>query len=232
MRSWTFACIAVAVALMLCSHIALADDLLPPSWPRLGQQNLSTSAEWEFLAGASGPGAEPDGDDVDLIVGDGGGGPYVEAGEGMTWEPEVGAGHGDPWADGRAGSWVAGPAGGTLEFYVPNWIDVEPLKLIHVQIAFDSPGGTGHPMVSGVWGFDPTVGNVNGTQDQGVSTGPNFRYEDWRIVPNPDWEWVILDVPPYAVIDQVVIDTISIPEPGTLSLLSLCGLALLRRWRR
>ena len=232
MRTWTSACIATVVVALFCSHIAMGDDLLPPSWPRLGEQNLSTSAEWEFLTGASGPGAEPDGDELDLIVGNGGGGPYVQAGDGMTWEFEVGAGQGDPWADGRSGSWVAGPAGGTLEFCVPNWIDVEPLKLIHVQIAFDSPAGTGHPMVSNVWGFDPTVGNVTGTQDQGVSTGPHFRYEDWRIVPNPDWEYVILDVPPHAVIDQVVIDTISLPEPATLSLLTLGALAVMRRKRK
>ena len=54
---------------------------------------------------------------------------------------------------------------------------------------------------------------------------------------NPTWEEIYLKFDWHqpgmssAYVDQVVIDTLCIPEPATLSLLALGGLALMRRRR-
>ena len=146
--------------------------------------------------------------------------------DGMTWQPLDHDGQGP-------GSWVAGPSGGTMNFYVPNWIDLEPLKIIQVQIAFDSPGITGaHPNVSYVDGFDSQAGSVIGYNIHGTSVGQHFRYEEWRMEPNPDWERITLNIPAFVVIDQVVIDTISLPEPATFTMLAVGAGMVMRRRRR
>ena len=55
----------------------------------------------------------------------------------------------------------------------------------------------------------------------------------WRIEPNPPHETIVLRSDPMwgAVIDQVVVQTICIPEPLTISFLALGGLFLRRRRR-
>ena len=52
----------------------------------------------------------------------------------------------------------------------------------------------------------------------------------WEIYPNPFDEWFTIagDI----LVDEIVIDTWCIPEPATLALLLIGGLALLRRRRK
>ena len=62
-------------------------------------------------------------------------------------------------------------------------------------------------------------------------------YSDIWMEPNPDWEQIVVTVPLGTVIVEVVVDSVSSPEPATLSLLAFGGLAiggwtLIRRRRR
>ncbi len=121
---------------------------------------------------------------------------------------------------------------------VLNWVDHLPEKLLRVQVtySFGFLGGS-PPSISNVSGFGPISGDdphvrylnnhVNGTAPQG-----EYFYEDWTILPNPDWEQIVFYVPQGTVIEQIVIDTVSIPEPATMSLLALGGMAALRRRRK
>lgn len=89
--------------------------------------------------------------------------------------------------------------------------------------------------------WDVTVEGLNadGTVDSSVSAVRTFLYdlvsdtgtiyyEDWEIDGTPDRMRVSIDFTGTSV-DQVLIDTIAVPEPATLALLSLGGFALLRR---
>ncbi len=59
------------------------------------------------------------------------------------------------------------------------------------------------------------------------------RIEQWEIRPNPDNEFFDITIPPDTVLSQVVVDTISVPEPSSaiLAALGLIGLAAWG-WRR
>ena len=52
-----------------------------------------------------------------------------------------------------------------------------------------------------------------------------------EIRPNPAGEWIYFDLVQSTNIEEIVIKTICIPEPMTLSLLGLGGLAVIRRRR-
>jgi len=189
--------------------VARGDDFLPPPWQRLGQANLSTSAEWEFLTPSNNP-AFPDGQTVPLHVGDGGV-TNIQAviGANLQWD----AYDGD-------GGWI--PTGldpGEIVFECPNWIDLKPIKWLRIQITHS---GGQSPFVADVVGIDP-----QGAASQFVSANDVdafHRLEIWQIFPNPNHERIRLVVPNDVLIDQVVIDAISIPEPASW-LLALCGAA-------
>jgi hypothetical protein len=64
-----------------------------------------------------------------------------------------------------------------------------------------------------------------------------LQFSKWRIEPNPPEETIALTWPPFGgewprgVVDQVVVDTICIPEPAGLALLVLGGALLMVRRR-
>jgi len=62
--------------------------------------------------------------------------------------------------------------------------------------------------------------------------GPIHEYQDWIIQPNPSWELIVINVPQGCVLDEVVVDTVSLPTPGAIALLALGGMCATVRRRR
>jgi hypothetical protein len=135
-----------------------------------------------------------------------------------------------PLDDNTDGGMQAGANGGQIMFNVQNWIDQEPVKWVRLQIEFT---GSAPPVVSTVEGYvagstDPLPGTI--TLDP-VFTDPTSFYMDWEILPNPDWDLVVLDLAPGVILDRICIDTISLPTPGGAAVLGF-GMVVVGRRRR
>lgn len=219
-RSRCGALMAMCALLASFGGVVSADDIVPPPWRGTG---LYTFQEWEF----SKPGVlEADGEKPTINPN---GAPKVTPGSDVDWTSSFLTG-----GDGYIGT--GGPES-FLVFDIPNFVDFEPYKLIRVQIngVWDI---TAPPRVGQILAFDNVVGsNVQVGFGGSDETFPGYhRWEDWQIFPNPDWEQIFINLPQGSFVNQVVIDTTSVPEPGTLSLMGLgglgCGLAFLRRRRK
>ncbi|KKM01895.1 hypothetical protein LCGC14_1789840 [marine sediment metagenome] len=208
-------CMIGATALPAAS--ARADDFAPPPWTRGAP--LSTSVEWEFLTSVVSH-FPSDGTEVPLIMGDFTGPPAASVHADPGFPPTWSIGDGD-------GEWTAGTGPFSMEFELGNWVDDEPVKFMRIQVTFA--------------GSAPTVTSLGAINDGdfvlGVHVGTTafsathvlFEYE---FHPNPDFELLTLEIPAGSSIDQVVVDTISMPEPATLALLAIGVLAALRPRRR
>jgi hypothetical protein len=117
-------------------------------------------------------------------------------------------------------------------------VDREPYKIFDIQITYIAPTEiTGQSSVTVADGAPVTDIDGPGLIDQIVLTpaqqgDPTLIYEHWQgmIFPNPDWEVFHIETP--GNLRQVVIDTISIPEPATMALMGAGGLLAVRRRRR
>lgn len=126
--------------------------------------------------------------------------------------------------------------GGDLEFSIPNFVDPLGAKLIRIQFKYDRSGaGSGaETQVIDILGSDPTgaVSALLLLHSTPVIDGDfAFGYEDWILHPNPDWEKITVSNTAAFRLAEVVIDTISIPEPATLLLIgaAILGLGFARR---
>jgi hypothetical protein len=198
----------VLAVLLLCGVTAapvLADDYNPPPWRGLPG---TTYARWEF------------GTDNQY--------PPPDEWYGPSYAPEMyvepyGAGW-YPYYLGRYGVWLLS---GDIWVDIPNYPDPNEDKYIWVQLTW-SPWETGAvPMVEEILTpGGPHLGTLIDQRD----APPDWTYSTFLIDlhPNPDFETVHIWGDVY--VDEVVIDTICIPEPGSLSLLLLAGcVASLRR---
>jgi len=209
---------SVLVALLFFSSLAIvadvasADDFAPPPWPRPGAPNpQAMTFEWEFSTPAN-PSA-PDGPLTDMTFGSGmapgGTFAFVGAPGPIFW----GAGDGDC-------EWIFAE-GGFIHFELDNILDTEPVKHIWLQVSHSFGAA-----VSVMTLADFNMAATGSTPDVPVVTpiDPTHTLITWNMFPNPPWEEFDLVIPTAgASIDQVVIDTISIPEPSTLA---LAGVAL------
>lgn len=200
-----------------------ADDFNPPPW-RGGP--LSIEAQWDFEGGiiSSYP------PDYYMTVG----GSHGEVLSGY-WTHIDGTGAYVPDPDG------AGPKGGGAAYtgfviHLDNWIDVLPYKDIRLQLTGYMSTGGEVPFFQDPQ-FDITAVPLDGwmLMESGIEYNGiediTRAWYDIRIWPNPDREDIWFNtVPPGVIIDQVYVDTISIPEPTTFVLLSLGGL-LLRKFK-
>jgi hypothetical protein len=137
------------------------------------------------------------------------------------------------WYDsflGREGVWHGERI--LLDLTIPNFLNPNEFKEIWVQIGFRSeflpdmtivtsdPQGVVEPL-----GYSVTPESLN-QNDMGWSK----LLIGWKIIPNPDIEWIHLEfLNSGAELDYVIADTICTPEPMTCILLAFGSLAVLRK---
>ena len=203
------------MAAVLITPAVVADDLNPPPWVR--ETEYTTYQVW---------------DDWDTI---GGGAHFAEdlyTYPGATEGPWAYVG-GSPavWDDYDGRKALVITDGEPIDIQLPNCAeDQDRYKEIYLQIVWHWDGGVDIPELTWPTGYDPEI--LVMWQD----LGDGWYYERyyWEIDEyNPDFELIRIEAVDFdnLVIDQIVIDTRRIPEPGMLSLLALGGLALVRRRR-
>lgn len=212
--------IALASAALLAASTATAyaDDFAPPPY-RGGP--LSVQAEWDFSTPFTSVDIFPE-----FFNAVGGSGTLFD---GFMTKAELSSTSDWRWVpgDGDGGITPTDPGGGVLAFKVQNWIDLEIEKLLRIQVTHQGAP----PNIIGMTGFFGTQ-ESDGVFLDGEFVDDQRFYEDWSIRPNPWWEIIEVSVPFGTVLDQVVIDTISIPAPGVAPLFALAvAVPSLRRRR-
>lgn len=128
------------------------------------------------------------------------------------------------------GYWDLGREGGQIVLDIDNRPEPLPYKEIWVQVTYLQFAVTA-PTVD-VPGAEYLGGETVLVEDAGLVKW-YLDLSKWRIEPNPAEEQIILTSHPSlgSMIDQIVVDTICIPEPATIALLGLGSLVLIRRKR-
>ncbi len=212
----------VAVGLMLVlSQTVMGEDVVPPPWvtdPTDPQWDggSTTFQVWEFAQDPySDPYYENEWGPPEVI--------FTNA------TPQIAPG---PFLDDTTGepidiwTWHIDGTGG-IDIIVQNDPRPNDMKIIWVQITADKAPGPTSPS-----------SNPSGTTTYPVPAWqhPNLPWYTFTaridIPYNPEFEIIHYDFPESTNISEIVVDTICIPEPATLSLLVLGGLVMLRRRRR
>ena len=133
------------------------------------------------------------------------------------------------------GDWIPGPGAwplsGEIDIFIPNRPQPLERKEIWLQLTWQPGGNDQSPtMPDEPW---VAVTPFQRMEMYRTDTTPNtwthslFEITIW---PNPPEEWITIkgDI----LVDQVIIDTICIPEPATVFLLGMGGLVTLTRKRR
>jgi len=207
-------------AILTGAGAAAADDFSPPPWDR--SSPYAMTAEWEFAQNLN-P-ISPDGDNgiTNLVNG---GGHITQAtmstsidGE-IIWQP----GDGD-------GEWVF-TGDGLIQIEMDGMIDSMAYRDIWIQITYRNPNQIlVPPFVKSITAFDSEVGSSVTATYLGEELFAGHHAEMWRLSPSPDWQTINIGVPHTIAVDQIVVDTISVPEPTGVLLLGL-GAVFLRRRR-
>ncbi len=124
-----------------------------------------------------------------------------------------------------------------IDLDIPNFVDDLSKKWVRVQINWEGLADI-PPSIVDVSGEDGATGErVTWELEYSSPVQPwtqpdgGYQYHDLLLEPNPDWEMIQITAPPDVIVDQIVVDTISIPEPATMGLLGVGALALVKRRR-
>jgi hypothetical protein len=197
--------LCTVIVLVLCSGV-LADDLRPPDWRG---HNDSTFQLWNF--------STPDPMPLPDIVNNRFGPPMlrVTPREFEQWIPDPGA-----W-----------PLSGEIDVHILNLPEIRPHKEIWVQLTWmpsaPDPFLPNVPVI-GVSPFD----SMQMVQGDDIDLGNGWTHSLYMVTiwPNPIEEWITIKG--NIVVDQLVIDTICIPEPATVIILGIGGVLALNRKKR
>jgi len=129
----------------------------------------------------------------------------------------------------QTGLWSLG-CGGAIVLEIDNRDEPLPYKEIWLQVTYYLD--ISQPPIVDVPGAAFLEGETVLVEDAGIG-GWYLDLSKWRIEPNPSHEEIILTSnPDYgAVIDQIVVHTICIPEPVSLAFLAVGSLVFLRKRR-
>lgn len=213
--------LSIAVILAVAAPV-LADDVFPPEWRG---QHRTTFQEWTFPS-----------DGTELLPCD-----YEQWCPGDLEPPLATVGDGMVWSasfEGKTGVIIAESAG-TIVFDVPNCPDEEPIKYMQIQMTYWPPTPEAGCPVTDVEAWK----NQDEIPSEDIVLTDTLVFDSetdgWKlglvsheIYPNPDWERITLSLPQGYALDQIVIDTWSVPEPATMAMLMLGGVGLIARRRR
>ena len=209
-----------AILFLVAPLAASADDIQAPWWRGLWS---TTSQVWDFGTDETGDwaghpdwgGLAPDGPAL------GGNDPLPST---MLWIEPIDDWIPDDPTTGRIGIW---PLSGIIDVVVDNHEPPNEFKWVWVQLTWRPQLVGAEPLI---YDLDPAAApgwepRIVGTVDLG-GDWYETTYE-WRLYPNPPDEWFTIggDID----VDQLIVDTWCIPEPG---IMAIVGVSLLALWRR
>jgi hypothetical protein len=192
--------------------VAAAHDVFPPAWRGL---DGTTYQEWQF--GSKANPAAPD------VINNS----YGSAIASIT----VGA-FGEGWMDNpglgtQTGMWDLGSSG-QIVLNIDNRRISAGFGDISIQVTYY--GGLFVAPTVAVPGAQFISSQTVLVESDGVLGAWYLGQSIWHIEPNPFSEQIIVTSDSFGgMVDQIVVDTICVPEPATITLLTVAGLAILRR---
>jgi len=149
--------------------------------------------------------------------------------------PDAGSNpYGDPIMTINAvGGWIenpgAWPLSGEIDIFIPNRPQDEQKEIL-LQLTWQAGSNQTPTLPDEPWVAVTPFNSMQMSRQDTAMNGWTQSLFDITIWPNPPYEWITVkgDI----IVDQLVIDTICIPEPATIFLLGMGGLMAVRRVRK